>query len=253
MKTTGFIAALSALLLLSACGGGGGDSAVNQPPIRESAAGLWTGSTNSGADIASLILEDGTFYNFYSAPGSNSIYGVIVGNGVTSKGTFYSTNAIDVNFAGYGAAQTTVSANFSSKRSLSGTVNYSASQKVGFTSTYNYAYEARPTLAAIAGSYKGAVATVAGEYIDTSSTNLIIGPDGSVNGGGYGCSVYGSVAPHSSGNVYQVSISYMGASCPIGVGKMFGHAFFDSSRKIFYSVAINSGRSAGLVFVGNKQ
>ena len=253
MKATGFMAALSVLLLLSACGGGGGDSSANQPPSSESAAGLWTGSTNSGADIASLILEDGTFYNFYSVPGSNSIYGVIVGNGVTSKGTFYSTNAIDVNFAGYGAAQTTVSANFSSKRSLSGTVNYSASQKVGFTSTYNYAYEARPTLAAIAGSYKGAVATVAGEYIDTSSTNLIIGPDGSVNGGGYGCSVYGSAAPHSSGNVYQVSISYMGASCPIGVGKMFGHAFFDSSRKIFYSVAINSGRSAGLVFVGNKQ
>jgi hypothetical protein len=233
---------------LSGCGGGGGDS----PPASatSTAEGLYTGTTTTGRNVTGLVLDDGTYYVLYSQiSNANVIAGVVQGTGTSNAGTFSSGNARDFNLEGLGVLSASVSANYVAKQSLNGAVAYSAGGTTSFTSNYDATYEAAPSLAALAGSFSGQVASSAG----TESATVAVSSAGVISGSGAsGCAVSGSVSPRARGNAFNVSLTFGGTPCLFANQTLSGVAYFNSAAKRLYAAAPNASRSDGVLFVGVK-
>ena len=69
---------------LTACGDGSNDSTANQGPQ-----GLWIGTTNTGYDLATIVLENGDYYSLYSQ--DEIIIGANYGNIITTDNAFIGT------------------------------------------------------------------------------------------------------------------------------------------------------------------
>ena len=243
------LALAAASLLIAGCGGGGGDS-DQQQPAATSAEGLYTGLTSTGRNITGLVLDDGTYYVLYSPVGnSTAIAGVVQGTGTSSAGTFSSSNARDFNLEGLGVLAATVSASYVAKQSFNGTVAYGAAGNTSFSSTYDVGYEAAPSLAALAGTFTGQVASSAGN--ENAAVTISVG--GAISGSGAsGCSLSGSVAPRARGNAFNVSLTFGGAPCLFANQTLIGIAYFNATTKVLYSALPNANRTDGVLFVGVK-
>ncbi|QBC43084.1 hypothetical protein [Iodobacter fluviatilis] len=221
-------------------------------PVVGSSAGLWLGKTTENRSITSLVLNDGTFYNFYSVAGNpNKIAGVVQGAGTASNGTFQSNNAKDFNLEGYGILPAFVSASYTVKSAFSGTVAYSDSRfgVTSFTSSYDRDYETKPNLTNIAGVFSGVVSTSSGNELATVN----ISAAGVITGSGIStCSISGTVTPRPDGNVYDMVIKFGGSPCLFANQSLTGISYFNSSIKRLYAAAPNSSRTDGVVFVGTK-
>lgn len=240
IKVLGSAAVLS-LLVIAGCGGGGSD-----PPPAE---GLFSGTTTSGRGVTGLVLDDGTYYVFYSPVGKPSeIAGVVQGNGTSAAGTFSSSNARDFNLEGAGVLSATVSASYAAKQSLNGTVSYGVGAPTSFSSTYDKAYEATPSLAALAaGTFFGEVASSAG----VENATVSVTSAGAISGSSQsGCAVTGSATPRARGNVFDISLTFGGPPCVFGVQTLTGIAYFDSATKTLYAAAPNAARTDGVLFFG---
>lgn len=242
---------LSLLVLgaLAGCGGGGDDSGGAPLASAASAQGLWNGATSTNRTVAGLVLSDGTYYVFYSSVGNPTlIAGVIQGSGTSSVGTFSSSNARDFNLEGSGVLPATIASNFAAKQSFGGTIGYSATVNTTFTSTYDAAYEIVPSLAIVAGSFTGQVASSAG----TQSSSLTVSANGAVSGASSGCATTGTVSPRSDGNAYDVSLTFGPSPCLFASQTLTGIAYFNATTKRLYAFMPNAARSDGLIFAGNK-
>jgi hypothetical protein len=243
------LALAAASVFVAGCGGGGGDS---DPPsaVATSAEGLYSGTITTGRAVTGLVLDDGTYYVLYSPVGSsNVIAGVIQGSGTSNAGTFSSGNARDFNLEGLGVLAATVSASYVAKQSLNGTVSYNAGGTTSFSSTYDANYEAAPSLAALAGTFAGEVASSAGNEdatVTISSASAITGA------GASGCALSGTVSPRTRGNAFNTSLTFGGAPCLFANQTLTGIAYFNATAKQLYAAAPNAGRTDGVLFVGVK-
>jgi hypothetical protein len=240
------------LSLLSACGGGGGgdgSSSAPPPPVATSAEGLWKGTTSNGRTIAGLVLNDGSYWFLYTAIGNSAVLGgAVQGHGSSSNGTFTSSDGLDFNFEGQGLNPFTLSGMYAQKSTLSGTVSFSGGSFTVDT-TYDAEYETAPSLTTIAGTYSG-TAVSAGGY---DSAMVTIASSGAITGSsGGGCTFSGTATPRSTGNAYDVSVTFAGGTCSNGTDTVTGVAHYDATDKRLISAALNSGRSNGFYYDGVK-
>ncbi len=235
---------------ISACGGGeDGTSTSTPPPSATSAEGLWNGTTDTGRTIAGLVLGDDTYWFLYSLAGNpNVIAGLVQGSGISQASSFTSSNTRDFNLEGNGILDATFAGSFVTKQSFSGTVTYAIGGQTTVNSTYDADYDLTPNVNLLVGTYTGSTATAGGSEIVTVtlSTNSISGFSAS------GCTFTGSFAPRSSGNVYDVSVTFAGGVCSNGTDTVNGVAFFDAGTNTLYSAALNTTRTNGFIFVGTK-
>lgn len=213
--------------------------------------GLYFGTTDTNRDIGGIILDDGTFYILYSVENNpNVIGGVLHGICAASGGTISSSNAKDFNIEGLGIFSVSVSATYSAKEWVNGTVAYGDGTTTHFWTDYDSDYEVEPSLAALAGTYIGQVAFSLG----VEDATITVSPTGIISGiGESGCRLSGSVIPRSTGNVYNVSITFGDSPCYFAHETMNGICYLDLSTNQLFAVASNASRTEGILFVGNKE
>jgi hypothetical protein len=131
---------------------------------------------------------------------------------------------------------------------LNGTLACGAGGTASFTSTYNAAFEQAPSLAALAGTFTGQVASSAG----IQNATLTVSSTGAVSGNAQGCIVSGSVSPRTDGNAFNGTISFGLTPCLLAGQTFTGIAFFDAPAKRLLAAAPNAARSTGMLFVGVK-
>lgn len=229
MKTC---SALCVLLAAIVAGCGEGSSS----PQSTTAEGLWIGNASSLRKMTGLVLDDGTYWIFYTGgPGRfTTTEGFIQGSGISRAGSFSSANGQDFNFAGLGTSNVTVSASFQPKQSFNGLISY-PSQGVSFTSEYSDKYEQGPSLDTIAGTYDSG--------FTISSSGVMRGEFSS------GCRFEGSVAPRKKGNVYDLTLTH---ACASGTTVASGIGYYNPDTRIFYAAAIATNGSP-LLLVNTRQ
>jgi hypothetical protein len=260
-------AAFVAAALVAGCGGGG-SSAPPPPPTPTpgaggSAEGAYAGTTSGGNGnraMVTLLLDDGTFYLFFSPVGDTGTYadgvdGVVQGVGTTTaaSSSFSAPSSLSFDYltlASPGAIN--VSATYVAKTSLTGTLNGATN----FTGSYLANYDAAPSLATLAGAYSGKMATRVGggRFLGTATIDAAGAITGSYTTATSTCSFTGTAAPRAKGNTYTVSWTF-GASCPAGVQALSGstgHAYLDAVNKRLFAAAPSASRADAVVFVGQK-
>lgn len=197
-------------------------------------------------------MDDGTYYVLYSTLADPSVIGGIVqGHGTSNNGSFTSTDARDFNLEGEGVLDATVSASYAVRQSFNGTVMYTAGGATTFATAYDPAYELTPSLAALAGTYTGAVAFSLG----VENATVQVSDSGVITGTGEsGCTLTGTASPRTSGNVFNLSITFGGAPCYFAGQTLTGIAYYDDDPivKRLYAAAPNATRTDGVLFVGEK-
>lgn len=250
MKTR--MLAIAAAAVVCACGGGdggdGGDVFTN-PGTTSQAQGLWVGTTSTNRAVTGLVFSDGTYYLLYSVSGDPSLIAGVTQGHETANGTsFSSSDGRDFNLEGLGVLSGSVSGTFAARQSINGTISYSGGQQVTFSGTYDASYEIVPTIAAIAGTYTGQIASPVG----VQNATFTVASDGSVSGTSSGCSATGTLAPRTDGNAYNAVITFGPAPCVFANQTFAGAAYYNASTKHIYAAAPNSARTSGVLFVGVK-
>ena len=238
---------ISIVSLVACGGGGGGNDSVSDSEV--SPEGLYVGTTSNDSDFFGVILNNGEYYFLYSSSFyQDEIGGVFLGDLTTDGNSFSSTNGIDLSIDYYEIYSADVSGNFTEKVSISGSASYS-NEVVSFSGTYDPDYEKTPSLSAVSGNYLGEVATsygVEGADLSISSSGIISGESDN------GCTASGTIDPRSSGNVYDVTLSFQGGSCVFGTQTFSGIAYYLDDVSGIYAIAPNSSRDDGVLFVGQK-
>lgn len=234
--------------LLAACGGG------SDAPAGGSAAGLYNGQAGSGAtarEFAVLVLDNGRTYGLYTGPAGGTpayIAGVVIGNGSSSGNGFSASTVRDFNFESLTVTTGSLAATFSARASIGGTLNFTGVPPVAFTGTYDSDYERMPSLARLAGTYAGQVASTSG----VQNGSVTVAADGSVAGTAEGCSITGTAAPRPGANVYNLSILF-GSGCVFPSGtRLEGHAYLDETIGVLYAIVPNATLSDGILFIGTE-
>jgi hypothetical protein len=240
-----FGAAMVAAIALTACGGGGTGSNTTTTGPSSPSQGLWTGTTADNRSVTSLVLGDGSYYLIYSPVGTpDSIGGLVQGTGTASNGKFTSSNAVDFSFEGNGVNAASMSVDYTAKTSFNGKVTYTAGSTSDFTSTYNAAFETKPAVASITGTFNGQAAAFTGA---AAAATLTVTAAGTLSGD---CGLTGSISPRNDGNAYNVSIKFGDPSCAFANQTLSGVAYFDSATSTITILAPNAGRTDGVIFVG---
>jgi hypothetical protein len=186
----------------------------------------------------------------YSQEGNSSVVvGALQGTFSTNGSSVSSSNGRDFNFEGLGVNDFTASGSVAEKQSLDGTVTYDGGTQITVSAEYSSDYEFTPSLATIAGSYSGSSVASGGVEFTTAT----ISPAGDISGSSAsGCTFPGSIAPRTSGNVYDVSVTFNGGTCANGTGTVTGVAFYDAANSQLISMALNSSRTNGFLAIGVK-
>ena len=236
-------------LVAVACGGGYGDSNVSSmpQPLATSAEGLWTGATATNRTVAGLVLDDGSYWVFYTARGNpNVLAGLVQGTGTSHLGAFGSSNTRDFNLEGAGIHAATMSGSYVQKRSFKGTIAYVVGDTGSFASTYDAAYESAPNMKLVAGHYAGLRADHQTVTVTVDSTGTLSGHSTD------GCTFAGTISPRAKGNVFDTSVTFGGGSCSNGTETINGIAYYDAATHRLYSAALNSDRTNSYIFIGTQ-
>lgn len=231
-----------------ACGGGYGDSDFSSLPQPTSAEGFWTGATSTSRTVGGLVLDDGSYWVFYTVKGNpNVLAGLVQGTGTSHSGSFGSSNTRDFNLEGAGILAATMSGSYVQKNSFHGTIAYFNGDKDSFTSIYNPDYELAPNMNLVAGNYSGLRADDQTVRVTVSSTGTLSGHSTD------GCTFAGSFSPRANGNVFNVAVTFKGGPCSNGTDTVNGVAFYDAAAQQLYSAALNSVRTNSFIFIGTKR
>ena len=183
-----------------ACGGGYGESDVSSlpQPTATSAEGRWTGTTPTGRTVAGLVLEDGSYWLFYTARDNPHILaGLVQGTGTSHSGSFGSSNTRDFNLEGAGIHAATMRGSYVPNKSFHATIAYFTGDTESFTSTYDADSESAPNLTLVAGTYAGLRA-------DNHTVTVTVDSAGTLSGhSSDGCTVAGTLSPRAKGNVFH--------------------------------------------------
>ena len=233
-----------------ACGGGYGESNVASllQPMITSAKGRWTGTTLTRHTIAGLVLEDGSYWLFYTARDHpNILAGLIQGTGTSHAGSFGSSNTRDFNVEGTGIRAATMNGSYVPNKSFLGTIAYFNGEAERFTSTYDADSESAPNLTQVTGTYAG---------LRTNHHTITVNVDSAGTLSGHstdGCTVAGTLSPRTKGNVFHTSVTFGGGACRDGTETLTGVAFYDAATQRLYSAALNSARTTSYLFLGMKR
>ena len=233
--------------LLAGCGGGGaGSGPVVPPPVVGSVAGLYLGTASGGRTFDVLVLDSGRFYGMLgtNAGGLTNVY---IGTGAVTATSFNSTTASDFPLLGGAFKSATLTSTGVPKASLTGTL----SGGITFSSSYDPSFEAAPSLATVAGTYRGDASGPEGVGLLTATIDAA----GAVTATTLGCSLTGTVTPHAGANVYDITFTF-GAGCKAR-GTLGGHGLLNTTpgppALTRITVILTSGDFAeGLVFIGSK-
>jgi hypothetical protein len=244
---------LGIALVLSTSGGCGGDQTSDQNttlPSANTAEGLWAGTTNTNQTLTTAVLDDGTYYFFYSsAVNPNQIAGVIQGTGTSNNGSFTSPNTKDFGI-GVAVQDATISADYASRQFLNGSIAYSGAGPVTFTSAYNTAYDTAPTVASLAGVYNGQAGSSGGVQAATvtaSDHGTFTGIETISK-----CTFTGTVTARTRGNVFDQRITFDGTNCFFAGSTFQGIVYFDIPTQRLYAASPNSSRTDAAIFFGTK-
>lgn len=240
------ITVLGIAIALTASGCGNKDAVV---PPASTAEGLWLGTTNTNRTLTAAVLDDGTYYFFYSvAADPAQIAGVIQGTGTSNNGSFASSNTKDFGI-GVAVLDATISANYAARQSLSGSITYPGASAVTFTSSYSTAYDTTPTVASLAGVYIGQI----GDSLGMQTANITVLADGTFTGSEQnGCTLTGTATARTKGNVFDQSMTFGGAPCLFAGSTFRGILYLDIPARRLYTAAPNSLRTDAAIFFGTK-
>lgn len=272
MKSFSLIAAaFSVSVLVSACGGGGGGSSGSEtaqdlssglmpdttpdttpsvtPAKPTYATGQWEGSMSNGRKMEGFVLEDGSYYIFYSLTNRNSVLGgFIQGKGSSSFGNFTSSDARDFNVETRTVLSGSGSGTYVEGNTLSGSFTYDAGDSFSFTTTYDKNFTKIPTLTAFAGYYPGSLVSTLGVEdvtIRAQDTGEISATTSS------GCTLSGTGTPRAEGYVFDVSIKFGGAPCLFGEKTLQGIAYLHPTKRLYLALS-DAEKSSGLLFATQK-
>lgn len=234
----------------AACGGGYSESDVSSLPqsTATSAEGRWSGTTPTGRAVAGLVLEDGSYWLFYSAKDQpNILAGLVQGTGTSHSGSFGSSNTRDFNVEGAGIRAATMRGSYVPSKRFDVTIAYVTGDTESFTSTSDADSESVPNLTQLAGTYAGLRA-------DNSTVTATVDSAGTLLGhASDGCTVAGTLSPPATGNVFHTSMTFGGGACRQGAETVTGVAFYDAATNRLYSAALNHTRTTSFLFLGTKQ
>lgn len=239
-------------LTIGGCGSGG-DSPPASPPVATTAEGLWTGSTATTRTILGAVLDDGTYYFFYSAQGfPNLIGGLVQGTSTASNGIFTSGNAKDFDFEGASVEDGTIAATYTEHTSLDSTALSAGVGTGAFTTIFALAYDTPPSLASLAGIYDGKSGTPENGTEGVESTTLTVLPSGAFSGFSgiaNSCIFSGITKPRARGNIFDLSVTFTGEPPCLHAGETLeGIAYLDANRLL--TAALTSTRSDVVIFTG---
>jgi len=233
-----------------ACGGGYGESNVSSPPqaTAPSTEGRWTGATPTGRTVAGLVLEDASYWPFYSARDNPTVLaGLIQGTGTSHSGSFGSSNTRDFNLEGAGIRAATMRGNYVPNKSFDGMIAYVTGDTESYTSTYDEDLKSAPNLNLVAGNYSGLRA-------DYHTVTVTVDSAGTLSGhSSHGCTVAGTLSPRAKGNVFHTSMTFGGGACRQGSETVTGVAFYDTATNRLYSAALNHARTSSFIFLSTKR
>jgi len=234
----------------AACGGGYSESDVASlpQPTATSAEGRWMGLTPTGRTVVGLVLDDGSYWLFYTAKGNPIVLaGLIQGTGTAHSGAFGSSNTRDFNLEGAGIRAATMTGSYVPNKSFHGAIAYVTSDTESFTSTYDDTSELTPNLNLVAGTYVGLGAhdhTVT-VTVDAAGTLSDHASDG--------YAVAGTLSPHATGNIFHASMTLEGGACGTETETLTGVAFYDIATQRLYIAALNNARTTSFIFLGMKR
>lgn len=236
-------------LVAVACGGGYGDrdfSSLPQPTAT-SAEGLWTGAIPTNRTVGGLILDDGSYWVFYTARSNpNMLAGLVQGTGTSHSGSFGSSDTRDFNLEGAGIRAATMSGTYVQKNSFNGLIAYVNEHTSSFTSTYDADYELAPNMNLVAGNYSGLRA-------DNQTVSVTLNSAGIISGSFTDRYTFaGSFSPRAKENVFNVTITFGGGACSNGTDTVNGVAFYNAATQRLHSAGLNSTRTNGFIFIGTK-
>ena len=234
----------------AACGGGYSDSNVASlpQPTAGSAEGRWTGTTSTGHAVAGLVLEDGSYWLFYTARDNlNILAGLVQGTGTSHSGSFGSSSTRDFNVESAGIRTATMRGSYVPNKSFHGTIAYVTGGTESFTSTYDGDSESAPNLTQVAGTYSGL-------RTDNHTVTVTVDAAGTLSGhASDGCAVAGTLSPRGNGNVFHTSVTFGGGACRQGTETVTGVTFFDATTNRLYIAALNPPRTSSFIFLGTKR
>jgi hypothetical protein len=244
-NTIKYTLAASAVALLVACGGGGGGGGSSSPAASADPQGIWTGPASTGYTVNAVVLETGETWGFYTS--GSTIYGALYGSAAVN-GSSISINGTDFNFLN----------NSSSAGNLTGTVVAKTSMSLSGSNvtvplTYDSSYDTAATSSGPTGTWSfigrsGNYSLIPGSITIDGSGNFVLNQTN--------CVTNGSIVPRAGGkNIYNVSLSASGVGCAAGQSTLSGVAYLNTSvtPNQFYSLALNSNKSDGVIVIGTKQ
>lgn len=234
----------------AACGGGHRESTVSSLPqsTATSAAGRWTGTTPTGRAVTGLVLEDGSYWLFYSARGNPTVLaGLVQGTGTSHSGSFGSSNTRDFSLEGAGIRSATTNGSYVPNKSFLGTIAYFNGDTESFTTTSDADSESALNLTLLTGTYVGLRA-------DNHQVTVTVDSTGTFSGHATdGCTVAGTLSPPETRNVFHTSVTFAGGACPQGTETLTGIAFYDVATQRLYIAAVNHARTTSYLFLGTKR
>ncbi len=233
-----------------ACGGGYGESDISSLPqlTATSAEGRWTGVTPTGRTVRALVLNDGSYWVFYTAKGNPTVLaGLVQGTGTSHSGSFGSSNTRDFNLDGVGIRAATMRGSYVPNKSFGGTIAYFTGDTESFTSTYDADAESAPNLTLVAGTYSGL-------RTDNHTVTVTVDSTGTLSGHSTdGCTLAGTLSPRAKGNVFQTSVTFGEGACRHGTETVTGVAWYDAATHRLYTAALNNARTTSFLFLGTKR
>ena len=233
-----------------ACGGGYSESDVSSlsQPTATSAEGRWMGATATGRTVAGLVLDDGSYWLFYTAKDQpNILAGLIQGTGTSHSGSFGSSNTRDFNLEGAGIRAAATNGSYVPNKSFLGTIAYVTGDTERFTSTYDADSEVATNLTQVTGTYTGL-------GTDNHMVTLTVDAAGTLSGHlSDGCTFAGTLSPRPKGNVFQISMTFGGGICRNVTETVTGVALYNAASNRLYSAGLNKARTTSFLFLGTKR
>jgi hypothetical protein len=233
-----------------ACGRGYSESDTSSlsRPTALSAEGRWTGSTSTGRTVVGLVLEDGSYWVFYTTTDNPTILaGLIQGIGTSHSGSFGSSTSRDFSLEGAGIRAATMHGTYVPNKRFQGTIAYVNGDTEGFTSTYDGNSATVSNLSQVAGTYTGV-------RTGNHSVTVTVDATGGLSGhSSDGCTIAGTLSPRPKGNVFHASVTVEGATCHAETETLTGVTFYDAATNRLYSAALNNARTTSYLFLGTKR
>lgn len=244
--------ALTALAAVAAvaCGGGGSSSGDGPflPTPSEAAEGLYNAVTLTNRVVRWLLLGDGRYFIFYTAPGRPDDWaGVIQGTATTAGGTLRSSDARDYSLEQRRSGNANVSGSVDGRRGIHAEVGFADGSRTTLSGSFDPGSEGSADLPNLAGTYVGVAAS-----LDRSQAGALnVNAAGELAGVWFGCVLTGRASPRSRTRSFDLTLDFSNVvSCPYGGQRLNGVAYLDAGAHRLYVAAPNAARSDLVLFVG---